>query len=350
MSTNLRTKTYDCKSFVKEFSPIGEKYQLVLNGGRAALDSLGIEIMTNANGYYMYYIPGLSTQMKAHIPTDVLCRTPKLEWNGESDTATLTVIGERGLLNGDVVLGDTSEAYVMPRDATCRFVYEPLDVALAYGLPFRAGFKWDLTVQAANLSTFALITAVAVQDVSDPTKLVDPSPTTLDIILKNLGYDPDNISKMAICNIWEGGALTEPQRGAIFQYLNAGNASGDPYSNGGGLPTKEYVKRILRGQTSYRFWMPHISVTLRFKQLPNNTTYVPFAGRWFDVGDENGPPAWTNAPTHYSFNGQQLDQLKFKYWSTGPQVEFTGDQWIVEQQWSGFIDHDSELLEDSPLP
>lgn len=332
-ATQLWVKDYDCAKLTKEFSAIGEKYQLVLNGKRAVLNTLGFTIARDET--YLRFIPGLSSAVQALIPNDVLARTPRLDWDGAGENATLTVTGERGLINGDVALGSitSNDAYTMPPNATCRFTYEPNDVELSYGLPFRKNYKWDLTVTAPNL-TFA-VDKTGIPSVEEE---YYSSITTIANLLSSLGYTT-SISLMAICNIWSDGSVTEIQRGLLFQYLN--NASG------GGIASKEYIDRYLRGQKSYRFWVPTVSTTLRFRRLPNNSYYVPTPGQVFAAGATGGPPLWTNAPVNYV--PADGISIPYKYLRTGPQLDFAGEQWVVETQWAGFVEYD-EPIYTNPKP
>jgi hypothetical protein len=221
----------------------------------------------------------------------------------------------------------------VPPNTTTRFVYEPNDVALAYGLPFRPGMKWDLTIQAPNLDFMCEYQSLNEDGISTTANLI-----SIEQVLKNVGYIATNMSLMAVCNVWEAGQITEQYKAAIFNYLWADHGLADPGSwQGGGAGSAEYVRRILRGTTSYRFWIPHVTVTTRYRTLPQSLTDVPKPGEIGLAGEDGGPPGWTNAP--YEDKWTNI----FSYWSSGPQVEFSGEFYVVEQQWQGFLDFDEDL-------
>jgi hypothetical protein len=371
---NQHGSRYAVKKFVKEGSATGRKYVITINGQWLDIDAFLEEIIrgdSTNRGYslerLLAAVPNFSAQAKdILIPPGVqaFARTPRLESTGEGDKADLTLIFEEGLqentggaggfpvgpnLTDAQAFSEDPSNNVVPANTTYRLVFEPSDVDLAYGLPFRKGYKWDLTVQAPNLNVYTFDDAPAVEDSSGavvPGGALKPYD-----LLKNLGYKPGSISTLAVCNIWRDGALTEPQRGALFSYLNdGGDAAADNNEDTAEGRTsrgmRAYVRRILRGETSYRYYIPHVSVTRRYRSPPVVPGYFPLPGEIAEVGAPGAPPAWTNAPTSMFVPGSVDDpELAYSYLSTGPQVDFVGDQWQVDVQWSAFVDLDTNLYE-----
>ena len=349
------------KRFTKEGAALGRKYIIELNGQWKDLDTILEGILSaGQDGYSLDDLfddlPDLSNQVRDILsPSDVeaFARTPKLSSPGEGDKAELTIPFEEGLQEGTGEAGyaavgpnlSDEEAFsagagdAVPANTSYRLVFEPDDVELGYGLPFRKGYKWDLTIQAPNLDAY---TFPNTPDYTPPPDLIGPPAPAIHpyTLINALGYHSDNISIMAICNIWREGAITEQQRGALFCYLN----------DGGGAPTnlgmKAYVLRILRGETSYRYFIPHVSVVRRYRSPPLIPGHFPLPGEIADAGTAGAPPPWTNAPSAMYVPGAGApDNLKYTYWSTGPQVEFVGDQWQVEVQWNAFVDLDIKMYQ-----
>lgn len=320
-----------------DYTPIGRKYVITLRGIREDLDALAVAM--TADAFPANTIPNLSAAIIAMVPANALVRTPHLDWDGEGKYANLIVPAEEGLNEGDSTVGtdpESDDQYVVPPNTTSRFVFEPNDVALAYGLPFRSGFKWDLEIDAPNVDF--PVTYYLTDEHGQETQ-VDK---TIKTLMQTVGLPADQMSLLAICNVWHEGSVTEQQRLAIYSYLKD--------DNGGGLGSQQYVRRILRGQDHYRFWIPHVTVIRRYRTMPHDRAAVPVPGGIFSVGDPGGPPIWTNAPDAFWDDPWQTEDfdasLYYSYFTTGPQLEFAGEFYIVEQQWSGFVDFDSDLYSD----
>ena len=346
------------KSFIKEGSALGRKYSIVLNGQWSVLNDILESIIAGGGGTTGYPlatllggIPGFSSQLTGILSSNgnlAFARTPRLEGRGEGDKADLTLIFEEGLQENSGTLFNPvgpnqsdQEAFTagsgntqVPADSSYRLVFEPNDVELGYGLPFRAEYKWDMTIQAPNLSTYTLPNGPIGFETKDGT----PDPTgavKINTLIDGIGYDSTNISLLAVANIWREGSITESQRGAFFNYLN--NAA-----TGGGYASVAYVTRILRGETSYRYFVPHVAAIRRYRSPPQVPGFFPLPGAIDAAGTGTAPPDWCNAPkTMYVAGG--ASNLTYTYWSTGPQVEFTGEFWTAEVQWSGFVDMDTNM-------
>lgn len=338
---SLGSNHFECREFVKEFTPLGKRYSIVLNGDRAELDAIGEEIHAAvASGYKLNAIPNLAAAVVALIPDSVLARTPRLVYKGEGNLADLVIMGEEGIQEGFVQLGDpntpNTSAFEMPPNVSSRFVYEPNDVALAYGLPFRAGFKWDLEAIADNLD-FEVTYYQA--DPEDPEAAPLEIAQSITEMMKVIGHTASTMSLLAMVNVWREGSITEQQRGALYSYLAD--------ENGGGEATQEYVKRILRGQDSFRFWVPNVTVTRRWKKHPGfaGLEGLSHPGEISYLGEDSGPPEWSGAPDSYFGTGDDTD-IFYEYWATGPQLEMTGEGWVTEEQWNGFLSFDSALYDD----
>jgi len=313
MSTEIfnEDQPYSVKSFQIDYSALGKKITMVLNGDRDTLDDLASSFMQD--GGAMNSFPGIPDTVAALIDETIAVRTPKLDYKGEGKLADLILIGEAGLLEGDSPIADSGiDADGVPANVTGRVIYEPDDVALEYGLPFRAGLKWDLTVSANSVLAMD-------SDFEDVASLLD-----------DLNLDHETISWLAIINLYQNGSITEAQRGTLFSYLNAEDATG----------AQDWMKRYLRGQTSYRFWIPNVSITKRYRTLPLTADSVPIPGSISSVGDDDGPPDWTGAPDEDNYGNSYL------YWRGATQVEFVGEFWVVEEQWNGFLDFDEDLYND----
>lgn len=309
---------YDLKSWEINYTAIGRKFTLVFNGHRDDLDYLGKAIASKQDGYRVASIPAITSDFKKQFfdGPPLICRSPKLSSNGEGKLATLTVTAEAGLQNGDgtnswnwpnEVDMDDSKAFAanagnrLPSNTTVRVVYEPNDVSLGYGMPFRAGKKWDLTVAAGSLPSDVAST------LSGPGGFASPTSLTL----------------LEIIHFWETAAIEQQARGPIQTWLLS-NAS-----------TKEYMTRYLRGQTSYRFFVPHVTVTRRYRSEPD-TSVLPQPGQVAEFNKFGGPPQWTRAP-------YKINDVVLKYYCSGPQVDFNGECWTMEMQFSGFADYDTAL-------
>ena len=351
------------KRFTKEGAALGRKYIIELNGQWKDLDRILEGILSaGQSGYGLEDLfddlPDLSDQVRnILIPSGIkaFARTPKLSSPGEGDKAELTIPFEEGLQEatggaGYAAVGPNlsdEEAFgvnagdAVPANTSYRLVFEPNDVELGYGLPFRKGYKWDLTTQAPNLDTYTFPNPPGYQNTSGGSTPVDAIATHPNTLIDALGYNATNISTLAICNIWREGAITEQQRGALFCYLQDG---GGEVGTAASLGMQAYVLRILRGETSYRYFLPHVSVVRRYRSPPVVPGYFPLPGEIADAGEAGAPPAWCNAPlTMFASAPDPNGLLAYKYWSTGPQVEFVGDQWQVEVQWNGFVDMDMNL-------
>ncbi len=300
---------YACKSIVKDFSAIGRKIELTLNGDRETLNDLANTIVEG--GYYLLSdLPGLSSDQQAIFTATALARTPRLVWDGQGLKADLVVYGEQGLKEGDSIVSDDGGDFSVPFNATSRFMFEPNDVALGYGLPFRAGYKWDLTVHASLGAADGILTA--------------------------LGYDATTISLLAALHVWESGAIEEQQRGVLYTALNANTSA------------TEYLKRYLRGQTSYRFWVPHVTVTTRYRTMPQLETNPSFSkpGEITISGEVGAPPIWTTAPRFPDFGDLNDTATWYRWYASGPQIDFNGEFYSAEEQWQGFLDYDVALYGD----
>ncbi len=352
------------KRFTKEGTALGRKYIIEINGQWKDLDAI-LEDILNAgeDGYNLNdmfgALPDLSDQVRdILVPSGVkaFARTPKLSSPGEGDKAELTIPFEEGLQEGTGGAGyaavgpnlSDEEAFAVdagdavPANTSYRLVFEPDDVELGYGLPFRKGYKWDLTTQAPNLDGYSFKNPPAFENTSSDPGGVATKATYPNMLIDALGYDSTKISTLAICNIWREGNITEQQRGALFCYLHDGGGEvATPASYG----MQAYVLRILRGETSYRYFLPHVSAVRRYRSPPVVPGYFPLPGEISNAGEEGAPPAWCNAPLQmFVLGGDDPDGLlNYKYWSTGPQVEFVGDQWQVEVQWNGFVDMDTNM-------
>jgi hypothetical protein len=348
----------------KEGTANGRKYSVRLNGQWGDLDLILERILTGVSGQGVLLddviagIPAFSNELKSILlppGMKAYARTPRLDTLGEGDKAILTIPFDEGLIEGtgvfsvptgrtltDIEAFDATNASntAVPADTSYRIVFEPDDVELGYGLPFRPGYKWDLTelLTPADLDYDFSTDALPDYDQAGSTHIA----TTLGDLLKGLGADTSNISRLALCNIWAEGAITEQQRLAIFSFLN----DPDEASNG----EQAYVIRWLRGQRSYRYFIPHISVTRRYRSSPVLLgSAFPSPGQISAANTAGAPPPWTNAPSAmYVGDPVNLVGIPYVYWSTGPQVEFVGDQWQVEVQWSGFADIDKNMYQ-NPL-
>lgn len=362
---------YGIKNWGKQGSALGRKYTFIINGQWKDLDAVAEKIIT-LGGYeltnFLQDFSQVSGELKAIvIPPSVtaIARTPDLTGKGEGDKAELTLTFEEGLQEGtggmtgadasligpsqtDAEAFLTSASTRVPADTSYRLVFEPNDVDLGYGLPFRGtgtegeGYKWDLTLKLSETQqTYEFSTKRRpLYDKVDGTTPTTVPANQLDDLLNGLGYDPENLSLLALTNIWRDGAATEQQRGAIFEFLN-------DEDDGGGTATVEFVKRILRGETSYRFWVPHVSAIRRYRNPPILPGSFPLPGQISEAGTNGAPPPWCNAPLSMFVGGEDApEKLRYTYWSSGPQVEHTGEFWTVEVQWSGFVDIDDELYGD----
>ena len=341
-NAGITGKKFGIEKLTCDYNAVGRKYKVELHGDWTDLDAVAKLIVgdstTAGNQNLKTLLANMDTTLAAIIPdTGVICRTPQLNTEKGATFSTLTVIAEEGLQEGGKFVGgamDDSAAllasgYVLPADTTFRFVWEPNDVELLYGLPFRPEYKWDLTNDLKSFD-FPANSQLPHGVPYDNPSATDNQPgfaTNIDDLVAALGYDPDTMTEAALCNIWREGGITEPQRGAIYQYLIA---------SGSGTGTFEYAERILRGETSYRYWIPHVSVIRRYRTPPDTSAY-PSPGASGGAYDTNGPPLWTDAP---DFDAWDNDYI---YLCTGPQVEFSGEFWTVECQWSGFLDFDSDL-------
>ncbi len=363
------------KKFVKEGTAIGRKYSLVVNGQWADLDKVLERILTGSSGegYELGDIiatcPGFSEEAKGIlIPSGVkaYARTPRLESLGEGDKADLTIPFEEGLqegsggaggepvgksLNDEAAFSNSPSNSAVPADSSYRLVFEPDDVELGYGLPFRSGYKWDLTTQAPNLTTYSFPNPPGFESSEGTAGTPAAHPSDL---LAGLGYDPTNLSTLAVCNIWRDGAITEQQRGALFSYLNdgAGAVSTDEEKRAS-RGMRAYVLRILRGETHYRYFLPHVTVVRRYRSPPVIPGFFPVPGEIEAAGELGAPPPWTNAPVSMfvaTDTGEDPPAgLGYTYWSTGPEVDFVGDQWQVQVGWSGFVDMDTNMYQNATV-
>jgi hypothetical protein len=119
-----------------------------------------------------------------------------------------------------------------------------------------------------------------------------------------------------------------------------------------GQGTAEYIKRILRGETSYCEYVPHVTITRSYKNPPNLsdvTKWPPpgFLARFTGGEYPSGyPPPWTSAPAVYDADAA----IYYSYLWSGPQLEFTGEVWQVEAQCQGFVQIDKDLYSDPFAP
>ncbi len=339
---SISGKMVTVEKFTCDYNATGRKFKLEIKGDWTDLDDIASQIVGNSttagNQNLKDLLTNMDTTLSAIIPaTGIICRTPQLNTQAAGTMAILTVFAEEGLQEGGKFVGgamDDSAALkasgdVLPADTTFRFVWEPNDVELLYGLPFRPNYKWDLTNDLENFD-FPANPQLPHGVPYDNPSATDNQPgfaTNIDDLVAALGCDPDTMTEAALCNIWREGGITEPQRGAIYQYLIA---------SGSGTGTFEYAERILRGETSYRYWIPHVSVIRRYRTPPDTSAY-PSPGASGGAYDTNGPPSWTDAPDTDKWEND------YTYLCTGPQVEFSGEFWTVECQWSGFLDFDSDL-------
>ena len=312
---------YGTKSFTKDFTATGRKIELVLNGKRMELNDLANTIVGDGS-FLLSDIPGLSAELQELLTGTALARTPKLVYNGEGDKADLHIYGEQGLNEGDSTVGDDGGDYTVPFNTTSRFVFEPNDVALAYGLPFRAGRKWDLT---QTLSA-----------------AVGTVPDAVYNCLFDQGRfsEPNDITCLELIHFWETAAIDQQLRGPIQDMMRANTEM------------SEWMTRYLRGQTSYRFWIPHVSVIRRFRTMPQlegGSIQFSKPGAIAYRGQDGGPPMWTNAPGWADWGDADTPSSYYNYYASGPQIDFNGDFYSCEEQWQGFLDYDSDLY-DNPAP
>ena len=61
-------------------------------------------------------------------------------------------------------------------------------------------------------------------------------------------------------------------------------------------------------------------------------------------GYDGGPPSWSFAPTVDAYGNA------YRYMSSGPQVEFSGDEYVVEWQYRGFLLFDEALYNPEYTP
>lgn len=323
-SVHLWVKTAAVKGFTKEFSGNGIKFILTLNGDRAELDSLGDFINSAATNKLADVASACGDDVIAGmIPDDVLARTPVLQWSGEGLKADLVVNGDAGLKEGDSTINEGTQAvYDIPGSASARVVFEPNDVDLKYGLPFRAGKKWDLEVTLDSISAQY------------------PIPPEITSVLL-----PED-SLLAVINKFEAGTFSDTAtRNAVLTFIQQ-------------VPSlAQWFIRTARGQTNYRTWVPSVTVTRRYRTMPTNdqspddvpapgALCTPNGDAYVDSNGEQwmteiGPPQWTGAPI-VDVNGEQ-----YVYLRGGSQVEFAGDMWVVELQYNGFLGYDAALYTNS---
>lgn len=309
---NTDDVNYQVTKYEKDYSAIGIKYTMTLAGDRTALDTAALAIMQD--GSPLSSIDGIPSTIAENIPDGALIRTPKLIWDGKGQMAELILIAEDGLNEGDTVVSGTDESgdTYMPANVTSRLIFEPNDTTLAYGIPFRAGFKWDLTVAANGVLAMS-------DDFADVASLID-----------SINIDSSSITWLGIINLYQTGAITEAQRGTLFSYLTAEDATG----------AKDWMTRYLRGQTSFRYWVPNVTLTKRYRTVPLGDN-IPDPGLIAtDPSDPNYPPDFTGAPQNDPYFNDYI------YWAGATQLDFVGEFWCVERQWTGFVDFDTDLYGD----
>lgn len=332
-ATHLWVKTADVSNFTKEWSGNGIRYSLRISGERAVLESLA-ELVHTGSYTSLKDVADYcgATEVSKSIPQGVRPRTPLLTYSGQGLIAELTIGGLAGLKEGNSTIGyDEETNYNVPGGATCRIVYEPNDVDIKYGLPFRAGMKWDLE-----------------------RTLADAGYTNLPAGFNDI--DVNKHSLLAMCNAFESNSWnsTAEKWDAIEWFESKATLN-------------EWIRRYLRGETNYRTWIPTVTVTRQYRTMPAadkdeeafpkpGVLCHPLGTAYYQkyytlekrldtiyVATEFGPPAWTQAPLKDSYGND------FFYLRGASQLEFNGDGWSVETQWSGFLEFDA-ILYSSPKP
>lgn len=307
---------YEVKAFKILYSLTGKRYEFTLNGSRDKLQALAELISAGgegeAAGQLLREIPGIPESIKAYISTDVIAHTPPLDWKGDGLLGELMVYGEDGAKEGDDDIASEGSAEgdpgQRPRGATCSFIYEPNDVDLRYGLPFREFQKWDLIVKVSEAFS--------------------PVP---DIFVEICGSGVNDFRLLDLINAYLNGAFKNAaQQNAFFAAMKEYTA------------LDEFLLRWTRGQQQYRFWIPHLTITTRYRTMPNLTgDDSEFAGpnTFAEKGEDGGPPQWSPAPS------TDANGFAYTYWYSGPQLNPGGDVWVVEEQWHGFLDMDKDLYD-----
>jgi hypothetical protein len=315
-STNIFNVTpqHDVKKWVLEWSSTGRKIYFVFEGDRDALLELGNKIFDGD------VTAGIATEgLEVALPDDSgdwLLRTPRLNNDNTGLITQLEAVAEEGMNEGDTLVSSDHASVFIPPDTTVRCVIEANDVELAYGYPFRPDMKWDLTKTFADLG----IDTESIKDI--------------------FNGDAQPFSLLAAINKWESGTFKDvTQKDALYTFLIGVGNSYDEH------PCNEYFVRYLRGQRTFRCWVPNVTVSQRWRTMPLSSNFPPPGGVGA-VGDEDksgkwlGPPTWTGAPTEDKWGNQYL------YWRGATQVEFAGEVYTSETQWWGFFEFDQALYGD----
>jgi hypothetical protein len=340
-STHLWASTQGVKSFTKDWSANGIRFSMVVEGDRAVLDSLA-ELVHSGQYTSLQDVANYcgATEVAKLIDKGVRPRTPQLAYSGQGLIAQLTIGGFAGLAEGNSTIGyPAPSATNVPGSSSCRIVFEPNDVDLKYGLPFRAGKRWDLEKTCKDVGILQSDLPAGMSD-----------------------FVVEKQSLLALCNLFESNSWNstiEKYQAIEFMQKNTN--------------MNEWLKRHLRGQSNYRTWIPTVTVHTQYRTMPSaniaksdvltpgklclpngpgnyaqNNWVVQSDGtrklNILQISCEQGPPPWTQAPQKDCYGNIYV------YLRGASQLEFNGDGWSIETQYNGFLEYDADLYEDPSKP